>query len=91
MKTEKKQYLVKLQSKLEGDNFISFLKQNGYKNLHNICFDDLKIKVVAIDKNSFWSVGVTSLACAANCGKTCITVDEFFNAVEFKNTEVGLN
>ena len=91
MKTEKKQYLVKLNSELEGNDFINLLENNGYVNTHNISYKDLQVKVIAVGKNNFFGVNVTSLACAVNCGKKCISVDEFKNVVELKSNEVGLN
>jgi len=86
-----KQYFVKMQTKIEGDNFINLLEASGYRNVHDISYNDLKIKVIAVDKDSFWGVNVTSLACATSCGIKCISVDEFLNIVDLNSNEVGLN
>ena len=91
MKTEKKQYFVKLNSQVEGDDFINLLEDNGYINLHKIAYKDLKVKVIAVDSIKFFAVNVTSLACAANCGIKYITVDDFKRIFKLKSNEAGLN
>lgn len=75
---QRKQYLVKLASKAEGDQFIDFLEQNGYKNLTNVLYDTLKVKVIVVDNNHFYPSNVTSLAALASIGEKPISVSEFF-------------
>ena len=77
MKTQRKQYLVKLISQAQGNEFIKFLEANGYYNSHNIKFENMHIKVLVIDEKSFFTTNATCLAAAVNCGIKCISVEEF--------------
>ncbi len=75
--SQRKQVLVKLVNNKEGEEFIEYLESNGLLNVHNITFDKLRIKVLVIDKNEFFSTNVTCLAALASCGIKPISTDEF--------------
>ena len=74
---QRKQCLVKLTNCIEGDNFINYLEDNGLTNIHNICYDNLRIKVIVVKENEFFSTNITCLAALASCGIKPISVDEF--------------
>ena len=74
---QRKQFLVKLQDKNDGNQFIEYLEYNGLVNVHNVCFDSLRIKVLVIHDKKFFSTNVTCLAALASCGIKPIGTDEF--------------
>ena len=74
---QRKQFLVKLQNENEGNQFIEYLEYNGLVNVHNVCFDSLRIKVLVIDDEKFFSTNATCLAALASCGIKPIGTDEF--------------
>ena len=75
---QRKQFLVKLQDQSEGDNFIQYLENNGYSNVHNVSYDSLRIKVLVVDKNVFFSTNATCLAALSQSGIRPIGVDDFY-------------
>lgn len=86
---QRKQYLVKLTNSDEGKQFIDYLENNGFLNVHNITFDTLRIKVLVVDKSEFFSTNVTCLAALAGCGIKPITIDEF--KIEFETQSNTIN
>lgn len=75
--SQRKQVLVKLTNSKEGQEFIEYLESNGLTNVHNITFDKLRIKVLVVDKNEFFSVNATCLAALASCGIKPISIKDF--------------
>ena len=88
--SQRKQVLVKLANHKEGKEFIEYLECNGLFNVHNITFDKLRIKVLVVDKNEFFSTNITCLAALSSCGIKPISVDKFVKRFE-KQTEVTKN
>ena len=82
--SQRKQVLVKLANHKEGEEFIKYLEGNGLLNVHNISFDKLRIKVLVVDKNEFFSTNVTCLAALASCGIKPISVNDFKASNELK-------
>ena len=74
---QRRQLLVKLSNKADGENFIEFLENNGLINVHNISYDSLRIKVLVVDDKEFFSTNVTCLAALASCNIKPITIEEF--------------
>lgn len=87
-----KQRIVKLINKEEGDFFIKYLENIGLKNVNNLSYDKLQVndklqvKVVVVDSNKFFATNVTCLAAAASCGIRPISVEEFKNNKDHKET-----
>lgn len=82
--SQRKQVLVKLADLKEGDEFIKYLESNGFLNIHNITFSNLRIKVLVVDNNKFFSTNITCLAALATCGIKPISVDEFKTKFELR-------
>ena len=82
---QRKQYLVKLDNATNGNNFISYLEKNGFKNLQNLNYEDLRIKVLVIDQNKFFTTNVTCLSAAAMVGIKPISIDDFKDEFENEN------
>ena len=74
---QRKQFLVKMQDKNEGDQFIQYLESNGCQNIHNISYDTMRIKVVVINNNVFFTTNATCLAAIAQAGVHPISVAEY--------------
>ena len=85
-KTQRKQSLVKLKDSKEGAEFISYLEQNGFENVHKVSYENLRVKVLVVDEKSFASTNVTCLAAAANCGIKPISVEEYKSKTNIQNT-----
>ena len=85
MKTQRKQYLVKLNGEIEGEDFISLLEENGYSNPSKISYKDMQIKVLVVDEDKFFPTNVTCLSAAATVGIKTITVDEFLEISNLNN------
>lgn len=83
---QRKQYLVKLDNSNEGRTFINYLEQNGFKNLQNLSYETLRIKVFVIQKYEFFTTNVTCLSAAAMVGIKPISIDEFKEEFENENT-----
>ncbi len=88
--TQRKQHLVKLNNAKEGNEFIEYLEQNGFDNIHNLSFENLRIKVIGVTDKKFGAVSVTCLAALASSKIYPISVDEFKNCVELKNQDYNL-
>lgn len=86
--TQRKQHLVKLNEKKETEDFFKFLEKNGYKNIQNISYESLRIKVVVIDRNQFFATNTTCLAAAATKGLKLISIKQFKD--KLKNHEKSL-
>jgi hypothetical protein len=84
---QRKQLLVKLTNKNEGDEFINYLLDEGFKNIHNITFDNLRIKVIVVDSNVFFSPNATCLAGLSSCGIKPISVCKFKEIYEATNAD----
>lgn len=82
---QRKQVLVKLTNSKEGKEFIDYLENNGFINIHNISFDSLRVKVIVVDTDKFWSTNITCLAAVASCGIKPISIEEFKNIIDLKN------
>lgn len=76
---QRKQYLVKLSNEIEGNQFIKYLENNGFDNVHNIDFERLRIKVLVVDGKSFFSTNVTCLAALAGCQIKPISTNDFMS------------
>ena len=83
--TQRKHQLVKLNNAKEGNEFIEYLEQNGFINFHNICFDNLRIKVIGVGEQKFGAVSVTCLAALASSKIYPISVEEFKSWFELNN------
>lgn len=79
---QRKQYLVKLENATEGKKFIKYLEVNGKRNVYNINYEDLRIKVLVVDEKVFFSTNVTCLSAAAIIGIKPISIDEFKSEFE---------
>ena len=77
--TQRKQYLVKLNNAKEGNEFIEYLEQNGFDNIHNLSFESLRIKVIGVTDQKFGALSVTCLAALAGSKIYPISVEEFKN------------
>ncbi len=75
--TQRKQILVRLENKKSGEKFIKFLEEKGFSNVQNLTFDNLKVKVLVVDSDVFFSTNVTCLASLSSCGITPIRIEEF--------------
>ena len=73
---QRKQFLVKL-SEEKGEKFIAYLEKEGYTNVHNISFNDLKVKVLVFDGEKFFGTSVACLAGLADKGIRPISIEEF--------------
>ena len=76
-KATKKQALVKLANPIEGNDFIEYLEDKGFENVHNLTFENLRIKVLVVRKGEFFATNATCLAALANSGVRPISVNEF--------------
>ena len=81
---QRKQYLVKLNNSIEGNKFIKYLEDNGLKNVHNVSQESLRIKVLVVDENVFFSTNVTCLSAAAIVGIKPISIEEFKEEFEYQ-------
>ena len=86
---QRKQYLVKLENATEGKKFIKYLENNGKRNVHNINYEDLRIKVLVVDENVFFSTNVTCLSAAAIVGIRPISINEY--KAEFESQFDNIN
>ena len=74
---QRKQFIVKLPNEIKGNKFIKHLENRGLTNVHKISFEDLRIKVLVINKNEFFGTNVTCLAGLASRGIKPISIEEF--------------
>ena len=79
---QRKQHLIKLNDKKETEDFFKFLEQNSYKNIQNLSFESLRIKVVVVDHNQFFATNATCLAAAVTKGLRLISVKQFKQKLE---------
>lgn len=79
---QRKQFLVKLENENKANKFIKYLENNGFLNVHNITFNKLRIKVLLVNKNEFFSTNITCLAALSNYGIKPISIDEFKTTFE---------
>jgi len=77
--TQRKHHVVKLNNAKEGDEFIKYLEQNGFINVHNLSFENLRIKVIGVGDQKFGALSVTCLAALASSKIYPISVEEFKN------------
>ena len=73
---QRKQYLVQL-SEAKGNRFIKFLENEGFLNVHNIDFEDLKLKVLVVDDKKFFGTNVTCLAVLSSKNIRPISIEKF--------------
>lgn len=85
---QRKQFLVKLSNESEGNQFIEYLTNKGFSNIHKISFNQLRVKVLVIDDQNFFSTNVTCLAAFASCGIKPISVDEFKILFEYQPNSI---
>ena len=74
---QRKQYLVKLSNKIEGNKFIKYLEDEGFENIHKVTFDKLRVKVLVIDRKTFFPTNATCLAALSSCGIKPISTKDF--------------
>ena len=75
--SQRKQAIVKLNNKEEGEIFIQQLEKFGLKNVHHITFENLRIKVLVVTHTEFFSINTTCLAALVSSGIKPISVDEY--------------
>ena len=76
---QRKQYLVKISNKNEGNKFIKYLEDEGFENIHKVTFDKLRVKVLVIDSKTFFSTNTTCLAALASCKIKPLSIKDFLN------------
>ena len=82
--TQRKQTLVKLESKTKGEAFIKWLEENGYSNVQNLSYDSLRIKILVVDSDSkiFFGTNVTCLAILASSDIHPIDSENFTDSIQ---------
>lgn len=87
---QRKQFLVKMQDKNEGDQFIQYLKSSGCENIHNISYDTMRIKVVVINDKVFFTTNATCLAALAQAGVHPMTVADYMSTQQADAEECNI-
>lgn len=84
---QRKQYIVKLPNEIKGNKFIKSLENKGLNNVHKISFKSLRIKVLVIGKNEFFSTNAICLAALSRCGIKPISIEDFISEINLNKEQ----
>ena len=84
---QRKQYIVKLPNEIKGNKFIKSLENKGFNNVHKISFESLRIKVLVIGKNEFFSTNAICLAALSRCGIKPISIEDFISEINLNKEQ----
>lgn len=68
----------------DGQAFIDYLQSKGFRNVHNVMFDELQPRALVVDADYFYPANTTCLAAFKSCGLSTISTQEFKSQLENK-------